>query len=797
MNRILRWSLIGLATITVLAATGATAGYLYLRGSLPQTQGDAVLAGLDRPVEIVRDGDGIPTIRAQSEADAYRALGYVHAQDRLWQMEFMRRTVAGRLSEVVGPGTLPIDRFMRVMNFRHQAEAQQAHLSQETLDGLEAYTEGVNAYLETDPVLPLEFHIMRSSPEPWSVADSLSWTRVMALQLSGNWRGEVNRMRLAERLEDDDIDLLFPGDDGDERVTLKDTREAARTLPLKELAEVLPPELQTQSASNAWIVSGEHSSSGAPLLANDPHLALQTPGYWYLARIELPGDIRVGATSPGVPFHILGRNSTLAWGMTTTHSDTQDLFIERIDPEDSERYLTPDGPRDFETREEVIAVRGQDEPERLSVRHTRHGPVISDAVASASGVVDEGHVLALAWPALREDDLTPQAIHEANRARDVPEALEALQNAHSPQQNVHLADSAGNIAVTAPARVPVRKRGDGTMPVPGWDDSYGWDGFIPLDALPQSVNPPEGRLINANNRLVPPNYPYQIAAHWPPPDRADRIAALLDRAANPSAKEQMWDVMLDSKSPAADLLLPKLLAYPPASTRGEEAMDMLRAWDGKMDHSRAEPLIFTAWVDHLNRSLLEERLGDLFQEFARPQPRTILRILESRRGWCRHDDIPEDSGGGCSDVVALSLEDAMDSLQRRFGGDPMTMEWGQAHFSDLPHPMLSRVPGLNLLFGTKIPTDGGDETVNRGGARYDGPEAGRYRHIHGAGLRAVHDLGRDPGSSRFVIADGQSGNPLSPHYGGFTQRWRDGRFVELVGETQDGGEVLRLTPAHH
>ena len=790
MSRIVKWALLALPVILGVGALAGGAGYLYLLQSLPQTEGEIALPALEAPVTVTRDRHGIPTIRAESEADAYRALGFLHAQDRLWQMDFMRRTAQGRLSEVVGQATLGVDRFMRTLGFGRLAARQMQHLDPDTQAALRAYADGVNAFLGTDPVLPLEFHILGYAPERWTPADSLSWIRLMALQLSGNYREEIVRAGLAERLDAAQIDFLYP-DYPDNGATTLAGLEGLDTMG-RQLAALLPPQLEPKSASNAWVLARRNGRG--PILANDPHLGLQVPGYWYLTRIETPRRTLVGATAPGMPFHILGRNDAVAWGLTTTHSDTQDLFLEKLDPDDPSRYATPDGWRSFDTRTETIAIEDAEQPVEMTVRTTRHGPVISDTVEAAGTLAGQNRAVALAWPALTADDGTPDALLAVNRAQSVRAALAAMRDVESPQQNVFLADRAGTIAMIAPARVPIRKAGDGTLPRPGWTGEYDWTGWVPTDRPPQAVNPDGGRLVNGNNRIVDGSYPYLIAAHWPPPWRAERIHALLDAAADPLAMATSETLQLDARSTKAELLLPTLLAYDPTSRAAEAAWRLLDAWDRRMDREAAAPLVFTAWIDHLNRALFADELGSSFEAFARPDPRLIEAALAGRGGWC--DDVTtQDLRESCADQVGLALEDALASLETRFGGGLEDWRWGEAHVARFPHPMFSRLPLLGQIFGPELGTDGGDQTVNRGGASYGGGERRRYTHVHGATLRAVHDLSRDPGSSRFMLADGQSGNPLSQHFGSMAEAWRDGRFLKLVGQTQDGGQTLRLTPA--
>lgn len=791
MRRLWRWGALGLAALAGLAVAAAGAGFLYLRSSLPQTEGEIAVAAVEAPVEITRDADGVVTIRAQSLRDGYAALGFAHAQDRLSQMELMRRTVAGRLSEVIGEATLPIDRFMRTLGFHRLAERQVEHLSPRTREALWAYAGGVNAYLQTHGgAWPPAFTVTGIEPEPWKPAHSLAWIRLMALRLSFNWRTELVRAQLARRLSAEQIDFLWPDYPEDAPVTMSKLARATAGLPLDALADVLPPVLRPTSASNAWAVSGELTESGKPTLANDPHLRLESPGVWYLARIETPERTLVGATGAGFPFLVLGHNGELAWGLTTTHSDTQDLFIEKVDPDDGGRYLTPEGSRPFGMRLEQIPVKDR-AAEGFTVRTTRHGPVISDVSDEAAGVAAAGRVLALAWPALRADDRTPDALAALNRADSVDEALSAVEFAHSPQQNVFLADTQGHIAAVAPARVPVRKAGNGLTPVPGWNGEYDWQGLVPFDALPRSVDPPSGVLVNANSRIVGADYSYLIAADWPPPYRAERIHALLRAADRPLSAETMRAMQLDLASPAAGRLLPLMLETAPADARAREAHDLLTSWDGVMRGEQAAPLIMVAWIDHLNRRLLADELGLAFDAFERPDVGLLRRILTEGRSWC--DDTGTETAEGCETQVAGALDDALEALTARYGEDMDAWRWGEAHVAAFPHPLFSRLPLVGELLGFGLATGGGDETLNRGGAAYARDPAARYHHRHGASFRAVMDLGNLEAAD-FVIATGQSGNPLAGSYGSFARRWRDGDYVKLVGQAKDGGRRLRLTP---
>jgi penicillin amidase len=790
--RWLRWFLGVSGALLLLALSASFGGYLWLRGSLPQIDGRIALAGLSATVEVLRDSDGVVTIEAQSTPDATRALGYVHAQDRLVQMDFMRRLGAGRLSEVMGQSTVEVDRMMRTLGFYRLAEESQAHLNPETMASLEAYAAGVNAFLADPPgPLPIEFQVLGYEPEPWRPADSLVWGRLMALQLSGNWSSEALRLRLAERLTPEQIAFLwrpYPKNAPNAIGDLAAAQDLQPALP----GEVLPWQWAPKDASNSWVVAGRHTASGSPILANDIHLALHHPNHWYLARIETPGLTLVGATAPGVPFLIAGHNGHIACDFTTTHSDTQDLFLERSPEGAEDSYETPDGPRRFEVREEVIDVRGGD-PLHIAVRSTRHGPVISDLRAGRFAPLADNLILALAWPSLRADDRTADAIYAMNRARDWDQFRAALRQFHSPQQNLLYADRAGTIGFIAPARVPLRAQGDGSFPAKGWTGEQDWAGEIPFDELPQSVDPKRGRIVAANNKIVPDDYPYLITADWPSGHRAQRIEDLLDDAEETTpAQHAGWQS--DIVSLAAKRLLPLLIAAVESeqvSARAEGALSLLSDWDFRMARDRPEPLIYYAWLKAANEALLADELGPEFNFFQRADADLLSAILSGGEAWC--DDVESETQEGCAAQSAKALEAALADLAARFGNDMDDWRWGEAHMARLRHPVLGRIPLLGALTTRSIETDGGEDTVNRGGARLAGSDSQVFEHRHGATFRAVYDLA-DLDQSLFMIVGGQSGNPLSPFYGNLAEPWRDGIYLKLDGKPKVIAGRLLLEP---
>ncbi len=771
MKRVLRWLTFGALGLLALALLAVGGGYWWLLQGLPEVDGDIVVAGLDAPVEIVRDRYGIPHIEASQVTDALFAQGFAHAQDRLWQMEFQRRVGAGRLAELVGPRALPTDRFMRLLGLYRLAEASLDHFSADTIAWLRAYAAGVNAFLagRRGP-LPPEFLLLGISEiEPWRPADSVVWIKMMALDLSRNWRTELLRARLATRLSDGQIADLWPDYPDDAPVTLA---ELARGLALDDLAAVLPPTPPPGQGSNAWVVSGARSETGAPLLANDPHLGLKAPGAWYLAHLKTPSLELIGAGLPGVPGIILGHNGTIAWGLTNTGPDSQDLFIERVDPTDPGRYLTPDGSMPFELRDEVIRVKGAD-PVTVTVRTTRHGPVISDLVPTAGEVLEDTQLLALSWTALVEDDTSIEALFDLTKAADWQSFLGAVQDHAAPQQNIFYADRRGRIGFVAPGRVPVRKKGDGLWPVPGWTGDYDWVGTIPFVDLPQDLDPPDGMFFNGNNRIVPEDYPHLITAIWEPPYRARRIEAML--AGEPQSLESFAAMQLDQLSLVAEDFLPMMLQAVPASDDAAAVMAELRAWDRVMRVEAAEPLIFAAWYRELSRLIYADELGPLFLSYWGIRPQFMERVLDERPVWC--DDRRTDEIEGCLELASEALDLALADLAKRFGDDRHAWRWGAAHPARMAHAILDGEPLIEDIVNITVPIGGDSSTVNVG--HYLVADEGRpFASVQAASYRGLYDLA-NLDRSRFVAATGQSGHPLSPHYRDLAELWAAGKTVSM------------------
>jgi penicillin amidase len=787
MRKILKRTCVALLLLSMIVAA---AFFWYRSASQPQIDGTIRVPGLSAPVDVVRDAYGIPHIYAKAAADAWFALGFVHAQDRLWQMEMNRRIAAGRMAEVLGPNALDTDRFLRTLGVRRNAEAIYAGLGNETRGVLDAYARGVNAYLtQRKGPLPPEFLLTQAPvPEPWQPADSIGWQTMMAWDLGGNWTQELLRMRLSQRLSLEQINQFLPPYPGDRQVVTQDYTQlyrklAGTTAQLEAVAAIAPPSLIEGMGSNNWVVSGALSTTGKPLLANDPHLGLAVPAVWYFAHLSAPGMNVIGATLPGIPGVVLGHNDRIAWGFTNTAPDVQDLYIERINPGNARQYQTPAGWADFDVRTETIKVKGQADL-HLQVRATRHGPVITGALPIlAKAPLDAAkYVVSFSWTALRPDDRTLQAGINLARSRNWNEFLDGVRDFSAPQQNIVYADVDGNIGFIAPGRVPVRKPENdlkGLAPAPGWDARYDWDGFIPFEQLPRQYNPASQRIVTANQKIVGDRYPWFITSEWALPYRANRIMDLLSSQQTHSLNS-FAAIQKDDVSLAARELLPLVRTAKPLSARAAMALDTLARWNGAMDAQRMEPLVFNAWMREASREIFTDELGEaLMKDYWELrnvfQPMiSVLKNTDGAAAWCADADKPRQT---CAEILSNSLETALSDLERRYGADMAQWQWGRAHVALSEHRPFGKVEALAGFFDIRIPTPGDTYTVNVG--RYNLRDAKEpFASRHAPSMRALYDLSNLE-NSLFIHSTGQSGNVFSPLYRNFTERWAEVRYLPM------------------
>jgi penicillin amidase len=801
--RILVWALLGLCGLALGAAL--LAYYLAAR-SLPDYDGSYAIDGPEAAIQIVRDSHAIPHVFAESDRDAFFALGWAHAEDRLWQLELHRRTAQGRLAELFGPRALPVDRTMRALDLAGHARDAVSRQSEAALAALDAYAQGVNARIRVVNAEALgrgapEFFIFgEGGLAPWTPADSLGILKLMALRMTTAARLEARRARLLAQVGPEmlaDLDPDYPDRGLIALPSFSDLYDTI-TFPAERAAIDSPfsplPEPGRGGASNAWAVDAGRAASDAPLLATDPHLWLSAPGVWYLARLSSPGHDVIGGTIPGIPAVLIGRNARFGWGLTTAQVDDQDLFIEQLHPDDPERYRTPDGWSRFDTRQETIRVAGGGN-ETLVLRRTRHGPVMPPgADLDFSSVTPEGHVVALAWTALTGDDSSLDAALGLMRAQTVEEGAEAVRAHVAPAQNVVMADEAG-IGMVVAGAVPLRhpqSPSRGRLPALGWIAENDWQGMMAREALPRALRPLSGAVANANNRTTNAPFPEHLSFDWAEPYRIRRLAQRIgDREFH--SRESFMEMQNDIVSEMARAVLP-LVARDlwwgeapseegPAARRRARALDLLAEWNGSMSEYDPEPLIFAAWMRALTRRIAADELGTLFPDVAGPRPLLVERVFHDVDGageWCDVVKTPEVED--CPTIARRALDDALTELAETHGGDMTAWRWGAAHRAVHLHTPLGFSRLLGTVFNISHETSGGDHTLNVG--RTPGRGAEPYANVHAAGLRAVYDFA-DLDRSVVVTATGQSGHPLSRHFEDIGRLARQGDYLTMSLDPED------------
>lgn len=820
MALIFRW-LLRLATgLMVLVTAGLIFGYLFASRSLPEYDATERVPGLRAEVEIVRDNANVPHIFATNDHDAFYALGYAHAQDRLWQMIMLRRTVQGRLSELFGADTLPIDMLMRRLDLYGlsissvEAQTPQARVM------LEAYADGVNAWLgeinegARGRGAP-EMWLFNHAVAPWRPADSIAVAKLMAFQLSGHAANEVLRARASLMLPEARLADLMPDAPGSGIAALPDYAAlvpgALPGLPDTRLAlGPLSPlsERTLAGASNAWAAAPDRSATGSTLLANDPHLGLSAPSIWYLARMELQSGSVIGATIPGLPTVHAGRSEDLGWGVTASYLDDQDLFIEELNPANPEEYRTPDGWAPFASRESIIVVDGA-APVTITLRWTDNGPVLTPDQLDVGTVTPPGHVAALGWTALSAQDTSLSAGLALMTAPDIRSAVRASEGFIAPSFNLVLADR-NEIAMKTIGAMPRRNaehQSEGRLPTLGALIQNRWLGRMNFSANPEFIAPIGGILGNTNNKTLDRPFPAHVSHWWGDTQRINRWERLM-QTREVHTRESFIEAQLDTVSFTARSLLPLVgadlwftgAAAPPGSVerQRQDALALLAEWNGEMNEHLPEPLIYAAWMRALQERLIRDELGPLADGFTRPDPVFIERVfrnIDGAGGWC--DVLQSAPVETCSDISRLALDAALVELGERYGSDVTAFRWGDAHQATHDHPVLGSVRVLNWFVNIRQSTSGGDNTLQRGRTIGTGPDP--YLNVHAAGYRGVYDFA-NPDSSVFVIATGQSGHFLSRHYDDLGELWRRGEYIPMsldpaLARAAAVG-VTRLIPDH-
>lgn len=805
MMTLLRW-LTRLVAVGVVGVVLVVSLAFWMAGrSIPDYEAEWTLAGLDGQVEIVRNTAAVPHIFSLTDHDAHFGLGFVHAQDRLWQMLMLRRTAQGRLSELFGSRTLEVDDLMRRMDLDGHATRSLDAFSDDSLGALQAYADGVNAWLRLVGSDALgrgapELFLFEPEIAPWRPNDSVAISLLVAFDSATHHENEILRARTSLALpEPERINDIMPDSPGTGAAELGDIA-AILDLPRSAFADAgastprdaLHPHAHGRNrggASNVWAAAPSRSAAGGTLMASDPHVSLTAPSTWYLARLELATGGVIGATIPGMPSVLNGRSERISWGITAAYLDDIDFYVEELNPDNPEQYRTPDGWADFETSREIIEIAGEP-PVTITLRSTTNGPIIPGTHWGLNNVTPAGHVMSMRWTGQSDQFTSIQTGLRLMRARTVEEALATGEDFVAPAANLMVASSEGQIGMQVIGHMPwrlIEHETQARMPSRGWIEGNRWQGITQFFANPTFLDPESGVLGNTNNKMVDRDFPLHLSFHWGDTQRIDRLSRLMEARAV-HTRDSFIEAQLDTVSPAARNLLPLIardlwFTGEPAAPgtperRRQRALELLADWNGEMNEHLPEPLIFAAWMRHLQQRLIRDDIGPLADEFWQVDPIFIERVFRDIDGagiWC--DVRPSTAEESCSNIAEAALDVALQELAETYGDDVESWRWGAAHEALHEHPVLGETRLFSWIVNIRQSTSGGDFTLNRAATPGTGPEP--YLNTHAAGYRGVYDFA-DPNSSVFIIATGQSGHPLSRHYDDLGELWRRGEYVPMT-----------------
>jgi len=787
---------VGLFALALLA--GFLVYYLASR-SLIDYDATYKVVGINGTVEIVRDNAGVPHIFATTDNDVFYALGFAHAQDRLWQMTMLRRTAQGRLSEQFGPRTLEIDKLMRRLDIYNLSVNSLKAQDAQTMAALDAYSKGVNTWLTQINKGALgrgapEFFLFSSQISPWQPADSIAIIKLMALQMSSHLEQEVLRAQVSLILSEDRLRDILPDAPGAAIAALPKYASLFPTVPRYAAATPTAPDPLSPfkprafaGASNAWAAAPSRSAAGGTLLANDPHLGFSAPAIWYLARLELDQGGIIGGTIPGVPAILTGRSDYLGWGLTSAYVDDQDVYIEKLNPADPDEYQTATGFKPFITRDSIIRIKDQ-APITIKLQWSDNGPVLPGSHYDLASITPAGHVTTVAWTVLSPADTSISAVLGLMQARSIAQAIRASEGYLAPAMNLVLADG-DSVAMKTIGAIAKRRENHQTMgriPSQGWRVENHWQGRANYSDNPEFINPAGGIIGNTNNKMIDRAFPRHVSFVWGDTQRILRWQRLM-QSREVHTRESFIEAQLDTVSYTARALLPLIAAdlwfTGEAAAEGtpqhqrQQALEMLANWNGEMNEHLPEPLIYAAWLRALQNRLIKDEMGPLAARFPHVEPLFIERVYRNTDGagvWC--DVLQSAATETCTDIARLALDDALLWINERHGTAIEALRWGDAHQATHDHPVLGDVPVLKWFVNIRQSTSGGDNTLQRG--RTSGVDPAPFQNVHGAGFRGVYDFA-DPDSSVFVISTGQSGHPLSRFYDNLGELWRRGEYIPM------------------
>ena len=797
---VFRWLMRLFLVFAGLMAVGIGLIYYLASRSLPDYDMARAVTGIRAPLEIVRDTHNVPHVFGASDPDVYFGLGFAHAQDRLWQMTVLRRTAQGRLSEIFGVKTLPVDDLLRRLDIYNLADVSLEFQSDSAKSALQAYSDGVNAWLKVVRQEALgrgapEFFFFSNKIAPWRPVDSLAILRLMALRQSSQITSEVLRARTSLLIAPARLADILPDAPGPGAAALPEygrlfpnmPRFAGNTEPVSRFLDPVPlPQLA--GASNAFAAAPARAAREGSLLANDPHMSLSAPSLWMLARLNLTSGAVIGATIPGMPAVFSGRSQRLGWGITAAYLDDQDLFVEELNPQNPNEYRGLSGFKPFQTRRDVIQIKDA-APVPIRLRWSDNGPVLPAGRYNLGAITPKGHVATLSWTGLDPKDTSMSALLQLMQAQDVPAAIDATRGYFAPAQNLMLVDQT-RIGFQVIGKMPARRvdhESQGRLPTAGWRAQNQWLGYLPYENNPRIIDPSGGLIANTNNKTVDRPFPDHVSFDWGDSQRIERLQKLL-RNRRVHTRESFIEAQLDEVSFSARSLLPLIArdlwfedgvaATGTQERRRKTALGLLADWNGQMNEHLPEPLIFAAWLRALQQRLTQDELGPLVREFTHADPVFIERVFRDINGaavWC--DVVQSEKAETCADIARAALDQSLQDLTEKYGTRILSWRWGDAHQAVQDHEVLGQRRFFGWLVNIRQSTSGGDNTLMRGKTRGTGDAP--FANVHAAGYRGVYDLG-DPEASVFIISTGQSGHPLSRHYDDLAQLWRRGGYIPMT-----------------
>ena len=799
MSILLKWLIRALIGLCLVASVMAIVSYNLASRSLPNYNQSLVSNKITDEVEIVRDSSNIPHIFSNNINDVFFGLGYAHAQDRFWQLNILRRSAQGRLSEIFGQKTLQFDEFVRRLDIYNLARLSMKHQSEQAKLILKAYSNGINARVIEINSKALgrgapEMFLYPSEFSYWQPADSIAIFKLLALKMSGQIDAEIKYAKAMLAIENQQLlSALLPDVPGKTVTKIPfNNKVSSKSLPninTKKQTKTFfrLPSLTLAGASNVFGATKERSAASGALMANDPHFELTAPSLFYLARLQLERGGVIGASVPGTPIILSGRNEKLAWGITSSYLDDQDIFIEEISLSNPNLYRTEKGWEEFKTDEQYIKVKNYSEF-KIERKWTKNGPVLPVTAFDLLSITPENHMPSLSWTGLSETDTSLSSAINLMLSQNVGEGLIALEDFYAPSLNFLLVDD-DEITLKTVGKMPRRSplnQTQGRMPSLGWKPENNWRGFWGYEVNPTINGAPGDILGNTNNKITDKKFPQHMSHFWGDTQRILRWQKLMQNR-EVHTRESFIEAQLDTVSPTARSLLPiigsELWYSQPMGESGSkqrlryDAISMLASWNGEMNEHLPEPLIYATWMKFLQRKLIEDELGPVAQRFLNVNPifiEKVFRDIEGASIWCdiKHSSNRED----CTQIASISLDEALLWLQEKYGKNLNTLRWGDAHEAFHRNETLGNIPIIKYLVNIKQSTSGGDNTLMRGKSLGSGEEP--FLNIHSAIYRGVYDFA-DPDSSIFIISTGQSGHFLSRHYDDLGNLWRRGEYVPM------------------